>query len=121
VKPSGVDLEQLSRQESEGLLGALVGQRARLQQLVELSMELGNTAHAISAERAITSNLELVGKLLGQLVQHHQVTHTNILISADYIRLRQAIVSALRPFPEAAKAVGAGTVVRAHDVGDRFR
>jgi hypothetical protein len=48
-----------------------------------------------------------VAKLLGQLVQHHEVRHTSLLISADYIRLRQALITALRPFPEAAKAVGA--------------
>ena len=68
--------------------------------------ELGNASGAIAAERAITSNLELVAKLLGTIVQRHEVTRTSILISADYLELRQAIVAALRPFPEAARAVG---------------
>jgi len=67
-KPSEVDLEALSRSESEGLLGALVGQRARLQELVGLTMEAGEYGQSISAERAITTNIEVVGKLLGQLV-----------------------------------------------------
>ena len=106
TKPSEVDLEQLERSESEGLLGALVGQRARLQQVVELCLEIGDLGRCVSAERAITENLNLVAKLLGQFVQHHEVRHTSLLITADYIRLRQAIVAALRPFPEAAKAVG---------------
>jgi hypothetical protein len=106
LNPSEIDLEQLQRFESEGLLGALVGQRARLQQLVEMAMAHGSVSGCISAERAITSNLELVGKLLGQLVQHHHVRSTSILISPDYIKLRQAIVTALKPFPEAQRAVG---------------
>lgn len=108
LRPSEVDLEQLERSESEGLLGALVGQRARLQQVVEVAMEMGNLAQCISAEKAITENLSLVAKLLGQLVQHHEVQHTNILITPDYICLRQAIITALRPYPEAAQAVGRG-------------
>ena len=45
-------------------------------------------------------------KLLGQLVTHHEVRSTNVLVSADYLQLRQAIVTALQPFPEAARAVG---------------
>ncbi len=106
VTPEKIDLEQLERSESEGLLASLVGQRARLQQLVELALEFGNIQGGVSAERAITSNLELVGKLLGQLVTRHEVRSTSILISPDYIRLRQAIIAALKPHPDAARAVG---------------
>jgi hypothetical protein len=105
TKPAEVDLESLSRSESEGLLGALVGQRARLAQVVELSMEAGEFGRCVSAERAITENLSLVAKLLGQLVQHHQVTHTSFLVSTDYVLLRQALIEALRPFPDALRAV----------------
>ena len=81
-------------------------QRARLQQHSDLALELGNGAIAIAAERAITSNLELVARLLGTIVQRHEVTRTSILISADYLQLRQSIVAALRPYPDAAMAVG---------------
>jgi len=40
------------------------------------------------------------------LVQHHAVTHTNLLVSPDYLRLRSTLVAALRPYPAAALAVG---------------
>lgn len=106
-KPSEVDLEALQRGEAEGLLAQLVTQRGRLQQHSDLALELGNGTVAIAAERAITSNLELVAKLLGSIVQRHETTHTSILISADYLQLRQSIVAALKPYPEAARAVGA--------------
>lgn len=106
-KPTAIDLDALRASESEGLLAQLVTQRARLQGHAELAASLGDVRGAVSAEGAITSNLALVGRLLGQLVQVHDVRHTSILISADYIRLRSAIVAALRPFPEAARAVGA--------------
>jgi hypothetical protein len=104
--PTEVDLEQLQRSESEGLLGSLVGQRARLQLLSEMALEAGSITSATSVERAITSSLELTSKLLGMIIHRHDVRSTSILISADYLELRSAIVRALKPYPEAAKAVG---------------
>lgn len=106
-RPTTVDLEALQRSESEGLLSQLLAQRARLAQHSELALELGNSAAAVAAERAITANLELVAKLLGQLIQHHEVRSTSILISADYLQLRSTLLQALRPYPAAAEAVGA--------------
>lgn len=105
--PSAVDLEQLQANESAGLLSQLVHQRARLQQHSELASELGDVRAAVAAEGAITANLTLVGKLLGQLVQRHDVRHTSILVSPDYLRLRETLVRALAPYPEAARAVSA--------------
>jgi hypothetical protein len=105
-KRSAVDLEALQISESEGLLSQLVVQRARLQQHSDLALELGDIKAAVAVENAITTNLTLVAKLLGQLVQHHEVRRTSILISADYLQLRSALLKALRPYPEAARAVG---------------
>jgi hypothetical protein len=104
---TAVDLEALRTTESEGLLCQLVAQRARLQQSAELALELGDVRASVAAEGAITSNLALVGKLLGQLVQRHDVRHTSVLLSPDYLALRSALIAALKPYPDAAKAVGA--------------
>ena len=106
-KPTDIDLEALQASESEGLLAQLVTQRARLQTHSEMATDLGDVRSAVACERAITSNLELVGKLLGQLVQRHEVRSTNLLVSPDYLQLRSVLVSALAPFPEAARAVAA--------------
>jgi hypothetical protein len=106
-KPSEIDLEQLQRSESEGLLASLVGQRARLQMLSEMAFEEKEIHAATGVERAITSSLELTSKLLGMIIHHHEVKSTSILISADYIRLRHSIITALKPFPDAARAVSA--------------
>jgi hypothetical protein len=38
------------------------------------------------------------------IVQRHETC--SVLISADYLKLRQSIIYPLRPFPEAAHAVG---------------
>lgn len=106
VRPTEIDLEALQRSESEGLLSHLVTQRARLQQLSEQSLELADVRAAAAVEGRITSNLELTAKLLGQLVTRHEVRRTSVLLSPDYLELRAALVRALAPFPEAARAVG---------------
>lgn len=106
IKPTAIDLDALRTSETEGLLAQLVSQRARLQMHSELAATLGDARGAVAAEGAITSNLTLVAKLLGQLVSHHDVRHTSILISPDYLRLRATLVRALQPFPDAARAVG---------------
>src|SRR5262249_21516808 len=56
--------------------------------------------------RGSTEKLEWGGKLVGEVVQHHQVTHASVLVSPDYLKLRQVLTEALRPFPPAALAVG---------------
>jgi hypothetical protein len=104
-RPSDIDLEALRRSESEGLLGSLVSQRARLQMLSEMAFEQGEVSAAASVERVVTTSLEPTSRLLGQLVQHHEVRSTSILVTSDYIRLRQAITAALRKHSEAARDV----------------
>ena len=104
--PSKIDLEELRKSEAEGLLSHLVGQRARLQRLSELALETGGVPDATKVKARITANLELVARLLDQLSVHHVVDHRSVLITPDYIALRAAITQALRPFPDAARAVG---------------
>ncbi len=104
-KPSEIDLEALQKSESEGLLASLVSQRARLQMLSEMSFQAGEVQAATGIERAITSSLELTAKLLGELVTRHEVRSTSILISHDYLKLRQSIIAALKPYPDAARCV----------------
>jgi hypothetical protein len=105
--PTAIDLDALRTSESEGLLGSRVVQRARLQQQGDLALELGDVRACVSVEGAITANLALTGKLLGQLVTRHDIRHSSILLTPDYLKLRQVLVQALKPYPDAARAVGA--------------
>jgi hypothetical protein len=107
MKPSAIDLEQLQRTEGESLLGQLLAQRATLQTYGAAAFEAKNYQAAIGAERAVTANLDLLSKVLGLIITKHEVRSTSLLISPDYLALRHALVEALRPFPEAARAVGA--------------
>jgi hypothetical protein len=105
--PQAIDIEELKRSESEGLLAQLVAQRARLQRLSELALECGNIPDSCKVEGRIVDNLRLVGQLLDQFTTHHTVEHRSVLVSADYLRLRSVLVDALKPFPQAMAAVSA--------------
>jgi hypothetical protein len=104
--PSSVDLDALKVSEGEGLLHHLVHQRARLGQHVEMAVEHGDASAAIRGEAAITGNLQLVSKLLGVLVNVSEHRHQHLLTHPDYLRLREVLLKALAPFPEARLAVG---------------
>lgn len=107
IKPTAADLDALKTSESERLLSELVLQRARLQAVTDIATEVKDARTAVSVERAITFNLQLVAQICGKLVSRHEVSHTALMLSPAYVELRQAIIAALRPFPEAARAVGA--------------
>lgn len=107
VRPEAIDLPALQKAEGEGLLAALIAQRARLALAGEKAQEFGNLTDTCRIEAGVIANLRLTAELLGQLTTHHQVTHASVLVSPDYIRLRQAITAALRSHPLAARDVAA--------------
>lgn len=106
LHPSAVDLDALKVSEGEGLIHNLIHQRARLAQHIELAIETGDASAAIRGEAAITANLQLVSKLLGVLVNVTETRHQHLLTHPDYLRLREVLLKALAPFPEARIAVG---------------
>ena len=110
-KPSEVDLEQLQKSESEGLLASLISQRAGLQMLSELAFSAGadGVQAAVGVECAITNSLELTSKLLGAIISHHEIRSTSILVSPDYLRLRQAIITGIEAVPRCCTCSRCGT------------
>jgi hypothetical protein len=105
LKPKEADLDKLRIEESEGILGGLAHQRARLLVAQDEAFEVNDPRLVGYLAGVIHRNIELAGKYLGLFAQHHVSTNVNVLISEDYLRLRQAITLALRPFPEARRAV----------------
>src|SRR5216683_5185205 len=61
---------------------------------------------AVQGHKALLFNLEVEGKLLGEIGRVSPATiNQNLIVSADYLKLRQLLLSALRPFPQARAAV----------------
>ncbi len=105
LKPKEADLDKLRIEESEGILGNLAHQRARLLVCQDVCMEEGAAELVTRLANTIHRNIELTGRYLGLFAQHHVSSQVNIMVSEDYLRLRQALTMALRPFPEARRAV----------------
>ena len=106
LKP-GTDLEKLRIDESEGLLQNLAAQRARLLWSQDQALEAAN--HSIVAQLAaqIHRNLQLVGQYLGEFLRHDVHTSVNIVLRPEYLQLRSVLMQALKPFPDARRAVSA--------------
>lgn len=101
-----IDLDKLRETESQSLLANLVALRGRLFQILDVAEEGGDGNMLSRIAGQLHNNLEITGKLLGTLSSGH-TTITNVLIQPQYVEMRVSLVNALRPFPEAARAVAA--------------
>ena len=66
------------------------------------AVQAGDLRTALAAIREARGNLELIGKLLGQLDERPQV---NVLLAPEWVSIRATVLSALAPFPEARATV----------------
>jgi hypothetical protein len=101
-----IDLDKLRETESQSLLANLVALRGRLFSALDVGEEHGDSNMVARIAAQLHHNLEITGKLLGDLSVGH-TTVNNVLIQPAYVEMRIDLVDALRPFPEAARAVAA--------------
>jgi hypothetical protein len=99
-----IDLDRLRETESQSLLANLVSLRNRLFSSFDVAEEHGDTHMVARIAGQLHHNLEVTGRLLGDLAVSTTST-TNILIAPQYVTLRVELVKALAPFPEARQAV----------------
>jgi hypothetical protein len=102
----GVDLDKLKETESQSLLGNLVALRHRLFAALDTAEEYNDAGMLTRVSSQLHANLELTGKLLGDLGAG-STTNVNVLVMPAYVELRVALVQALASFPEAKQAVAA--------------
>src|SRR5204863_6180289 len=92
--------------ESQSLLVHLIAIRNRLFATLDSAEEAADCFSVTRITSQLHTNLEITGKLLGTLGIGH-TTVTNVLVLPEYVSMRVALVTALRAFPEAARAVAA--------------
>jgi hypothetical protein len=114
LKP-GEDLEKLRISESEGILGNLAAQRARLLISQDAAMEAEQYGLVAQLASGVHRNVELTGKYLGEFAAHSTQTVISILLTPEYLDLRAALLRALQPYQEARAAVAAAL----HQVEER--
>jgi hypothetical protein len=104
---SEADLTEIRNEEATGLLENLRALRGRLFQTLDIAERYADL-HAVARLHAeIRANLETVGKLVGELNSHAVKVENNLVVSGDYLRLRSILIAALKPYPEARRAVAA--------------
>ena len=106
VKP-GIPLEVLVQDETIGLLENLKRVRAVLYKQFDAAAEAGDRAGVGLLSSRLHENLRMAATKTGELEQHAKISVTNIVASPSYLDLRAALLQALRPYPEATRAVSA--------------
>ncbi len=97
--------------QADTLLEQVRALQTRALSILDRADHSGDLKTALSAIREARSNLELLGKLAGELQQEGTV---NITVSPEWLTLRATVISALHPYPDAAQAVS-----RALTAGER--
>jgi len=100
-----IDLDKLRETESQSLLANLVALRGRLFSSLDIAEEAGDGSMLARVAGQLHHNLEITGKLLGDLHHGGSTTINNVLVMPAYVEMRVELVNALRPFPDAARAV----------------
>ena len=88
--------------QADNLLEQVKSLQTRALSILDRADAAGDLRTALSAIREARGNLELLAKLLGELQQEGTV---NVTVSPEWLTLRAVLISALHPYPDAARAV----------------
>jgi hypothetical protein len=88
--------------QADTLLEQVRNLQRRALEILDKAEEAGELRTALGAIREARGNLELLAKLLGELDERPV---TNILVSAEWVSVRTAMMEALDPYPHARVAV----------------
>ena len=87
---------------ADDLLSEVRGLQSRALAILEAAEASGEHRTALAAIAEARRNLELLGKLAGELDERPVV---NVLVSAEWITIRTVLLEALSPYPQASTAV----------------
>jgi hypothetical protein len=106
MEPTARDTERLAypsrRPEGDMLLANVCALQRRAESILRTSETAGDLKIALAAIRELRGVLEIMARMAGEL---RDTPNVNLLISPEYQNLRQLIVEALAPYPEARRAV----------------
>ena len=88
--------------QADDLLAKVAGIEAEARRIAKKAEKAGNLSVAMSGVRELARLVELLAKLRGEL---QQTTTVNLLMNPQWLSLRNVIIAALAPFPEAQTAV----------------
>src|SRR5215207_6681275 len=94
------EVEEAAR--ADDLLDQVRNLQAHALDILERAENAGDLRTALAAISQARGNLELLGKLAGELTDSPQV---NVLVLPEWTRLRTVLLEALTPYPEARASV----------------
>lgn len=106
------DMRRILLEEGTGVVEALKAIRAPLFGMFLVAVDCGDSKTATAISGRLHESLQLSAKLTGELIPNAGTTITNIVLSADYQRLRTELLRVLQRFPEARAEIAA--VFRRH-------
>lgn len=89
--------------KADTLLDRLKELNTETRQILRETRESGNHDLALKAIARVEKQLELEGKLLGEL--QPEGTTINVYSTPEWLSLRAVVIGALQPYPDAARAV----------------
>jgi hypothetical protein len=101
------DVRRILVEEGAGVVEALKAIRGPLFGLFLVAVDTGDSKAAAALAGRLHESLALSAKLTGELIPHVGVSITNVLLSPDFIRLRNELLRVLERYPEARDEVGA--------------
>jgi hypothetical protein len=88
--------------QADSLLEQVRTLQSRALSILDRADDSGDLKTALAAIREARSNLELLGKLAGELQQEGTI---NVTVTPEWLTLRAVVIAALTPYPDAAQAV----------------
>ena len=87
---------------ADNLMGRIAGLDAKAEDIYQKAIKADNLSAAIGAVRELRGVTELYAKITGELSAQ---SVTNIIVAPEWVSLRNVILVALDPYPEARRAV----------------
>jgi len=93
--------------DANNLLDQVRNLQSRALTILSQAEQAGDLRTALQAIREARGNLELLARLVGELQDNQTV---NLLVSPDWLQLRNLILRALQDFPDARLSVARATI-----------
>jgi len=102
-----LSLREIVENENQTLLAQIIALKSSLLGSIQAAEIAGAGALVFSGVGRLTDLLALESRILGQVTSGSTTIVNNYLASDSFIRIRSALIAALRPYPDAARAVSA--------------
>jgi hypothetical protein len=111
-----IALKKAREKQSIDIIEQLERSLQTTQYILENALNQGQERVALKALEVEIKQFELTAKLTGQL---HEAPQVNFLLSSEYVQIKQVIIKALEPYPEARQRAARALREVNDEIGDQ--